>query len=129
MSSKNSKFSGIFAQTRSRDAADEMGDESPQTDTDNVEKATPTSPEPTGPARKNKATKPAQASQTEAASAAGRPRGKRSDPDFTQITAYISKTTHQNIKIALLNEGKKREISELIEERLSEWLREQIQSK
>lgn len=52
----------------------------------------------------------------------GRPKGKRSDPNFTQITAYISKKTHQNVKLALLNEGQKREISELIEDQLVAWL-------
>lgn len=54
----------------------------------------------------------------------GRPRGKRSDPDFTQITAYISKKTHQEVKLALLQEGNNREISQLIEQCLSGWLEE-----
>lgn len=54
----------------------------------------------------------------------GRPRGKRSDPNFTQITAYISKKTHQEIKLALLREGSNREISQLIEQCLTKWLEE-----
>lgn len=59
----------------------------------------------------------------------GRPRtGKRSDPNYTQITAYISKETHRAIKLALLQEAngsevKEREISELIEEQLLSWLK------
>jgi len=53
----------------------------------------------------------------------GRPKGKRSDPDFEQVTAYIRKQTHQAIKIALLQEGQDREFSELVEELLSDWLR------
>ena len=52
----------------------------------------------------------------------GRPRGKRSDPDFDQVTAYIRKHTHQGIKIALLQEGRGREFSELVEDLLAEWL-------
>lgn len=51
--------------------------------------------------------------------------GKRSDPRFTQITAYITKQTHRNVKLALLREGNDREISQLIEERLSIWLNDQ----
>ncbi len=56
----------------------------------------------------------------------GRPRnGKRSDPNFTQITAYISKKTHQDVKVALLREGDGRELSELVEECLASWLQRQ----
>ncbi len=53
----------------------------------------------------------------------GRPPGKRSDPDYEQTTAYIRKQTHLGVKIALLQEGKGREYSELVEELLAEWLR------
>lgn len=52
----------------------------------------------------------------------GRPRGKRSDPNFDQVTAYIRKDTHQGAKIALLQEGRGREFSELVEDLLAEWL-------
>ncbi|MDA2933230.1 hypothetical protein MYX82_02690 [Acidobacteria bacterium AH-259-D05] len=52
----------------------------------------------------------------------GRSRGKRSHPDFQQITAYIRKETHQKVKIALLQEGEGREFSELVEELLGNWL-------
>lgn len=53
----------------------------------------------------------------------GRPKGKRSNPDFEQVTAYIRKRTHQEVKIALLQEGEDREFSELVEELLDQWLR------
>lgn len=53
----------------------------------------------------------------------GRPRGKRSDPNYEQITAYILKETHKSVKIALLQEDRNREFSELIEELLSGWLK------
>jgi len=51
----------------------------------------------------------------------GRPPGKRSHPDFEQITAYIRKDTHHAVKIELLNNGK--EFSELVEELLGQWLK------
>ena len=54
----------------------------------------------------------------------GRPRGKRSNADFVQVTAYIGKQTHREVKIALLGEEKGREFSELVENLLSEWLKE-----
>lgn len=53
----------------------------------------------------------------------GRPAGKRSDPDFEAITAYIRKKTHKDVKIALLQEDKPREFSQLVEELLINWLK------
>lgn len=52
----------------------------------------------------------------------GRPRGKRSNPDYEQVTAYIRRDTHRAVKVALLQEGESREFSELVEELLTEWL-------
>ena len=52
----------------------------------------------------------------------GRPRGKRSHPEFEQITAYIRKDTHHAVKILLLKNGAK-EFSELVEKLLSDWLK------
>lgn len=58
--------------------------------------------------------------------AVGRPRGhaggKSSHPDYTGTTAYIRKTTHDSVKIALIREGQGREYSELVEELLTSWL-------
>lgn len=53
----------------------------------------------------------------------GRPAGKRSDAAFEQVTAYIRKSTHNEVKIALLREGKKRQFSDLVEQLLGEWVR------
>ncbi len=53
----------------------------------------------------------------------GRPPGKRSDPDFEAITAYIRKDTHRDVKIALLRKGNRREFSELVEDLLVAWLK------
>ena len=57
----------------------------------------------------------------------GRPRGKRSDPDFEQVTAYILKHTHQGVKLALLQESKGQEFSELVEDLLTKWLKARTQ--
>jgi hypothetical protein len=59
----------------------------------------------------------------------GRPKGKRSHPDYEQITAYIRKDTHTAVKIALLEDGQKgekHEFSELIQELLEQWLQSRI---
>ena len=53
----------------------------------------------------------------------GRPTGKRSDPNFTQTTAYVRAQTYRDVRIALLEEGEGREYSELVEELLSGWLK------
>jgi hypothetical protein len=61
--------------------------------------------------------------QPEARPRRGRPSGKRSDPDFVGFTTYIRKDTHRKAKIALLEEGDGRELSELVEELISHWLK------
>jgi hypothetical protein len=57
--------------------------------------------------------------------ARGRPKGKRSDPAFEQVTAYIRKETYLQIKMALLQEGTDRDFSQLVEELLGAYLRTQ----
>jgi hypothetical protein len=52
----------------------------------------------------------------------GRPPGKRSDPDFQQITAYVRRDTHQAVKLALLRRGEQRDFSDLVEELLGRWV-------
>lgn len=54
----------------------------------------------------------------------GRPKAKRSDPNFTQISAYIRKDTHRKVKMKLLEIKSERDLSELIEELLQEWLKQ-----
>ena len=54
----------------------------------------------------------------------GRPPGKRSDPEFEQVTAYIRKETHQAVKIELLKSGRQK-FSELVEALLQQWLKHQ----
>ena len=52
----------------------------------------------------------------------GRPRGKRSDPTYEQITAYVRKETYRALKIKLLTSGDERDASEVIEDLISAWL-------
>jgi len=52
----------------------------------------------------------------------GRPPAKRSDPDFVGLTTYVRKATHTRAKIALLQEGRGRELSHLVEDLISDWL-------
>ena len=52
----------------------------------------------------------------------GRPLGKRSNPDFEQVTAYIRCQTYRQTKIALLQQDELSDFSELVEKLLTEWL-------
>jgi hypothetical protein len=52
-------------------------------------------------------------------------KGKRSDPDYEQVSAYIRKETYRNVKIALLQEEEKRDFSDLVEALLTDWLSNQ----
>jgi hypothetical protein len=67
--------------------------------------------------------------RAEPAARPGRPPGKRSDPDFEQVTAYIKRKTYVGVKIELLKEsqdqekGQGREFSDLLEELLTDWLK------
>lgn len=52
----------------------------------------------------------------------GRPPGKRSSGQHTQITAYIRKDVHRQVKIALLEDDDERDFSELVDELLASWV-------
>lgn len=67
--------------------------------------------------------KRAQAKSAEPAKKRGRPRGKRSDSDYTQVTAYIRSDTHVGVQMLLLKDGKQKDFSDLVEELLAKWLR------
>lgn len=49
---------------------------------------------------------------------------KRADPAFMKFTTYIRKTTHLAVKTRLVS--KEKELSDLVEELLSSWLRENL---
>jgi hypothetical protein len=50
----------------------------------------------------------------------GRPKGKRSNPEYTQVIGYIRKETYKQVRRELLDD--EREFSELIQQLLEEWL-------
>lgn len=52
-------------------------------------------------------------------------KGKRSNPDYEQVSAYIRKDTYKNVKISLLQQGENKDFSDLVEELLAEWLSNQ----
>ncbi len=47
-------------------------------------------------------------------------RGKRSHPDYMQVTAYVRKDTHEEVMRKIYKE---QEFSELVEELLADWLK------
>ena len=51
-----------------------------------------------------------------------RPLAKSSDPAFMKFTTYIRKSTHLGVKTRLVS--KEKELSDLVEELLSTWLKE-----
>ncbi len=50
------------------------------------------------------------------------PGGKRQNPDYEQVTAYIRKDTYRRVKIRLLEMDRQGEFSELVEVLLTRWL-------
>ena len=93
----SSKFKGILERAKERDV------EPP------AEEAPPPSPAP--------------ASASKLPKKRGRPSGKRSDPDCVQVTAYIHKDTHREVKIALLKSGNGMDFSDLVDDLLASWLK------
>lgn len=73
-----------------------------------------------GEAKKTVRTKTENASATGQKNGKLRTPGKRSDPDYTQITAYIRKETHENVMRKIY---KRQELSELLEALLTEWMK------
>lgn len=50
------------------------------------------------------------------------PGGKRNNPDYEQVTAYLKKDTYRRVKIRLLEMERQGEFSELVEVLLTRWL-------
>ncbi len=72
--------------------------------------------------------RPPKAQETEPPRRPGRPNGKRSDPEFTQTTAYIREATYLDIQDELRAEKRRvkrdaRDYSDLVEELLAKWLK------
>jgi hypothetical protein len=49
--------------------------------------------------------------------------GKSSNPEYKQISAYIRRSTHRDAIKRLADEDGRRDLSDVIEELLSQWLK------
>ncbi|TYQ26979.1 hypothetical protein PseudUWO311_09845 [Pseudanabaena sp. UWO311] len=56
-----------------------------------------------------------------------RVQGRRSDPEYAQVGAYVPRKLHTQVKIQLLNQ--KKDFSELIEELLEDWIQPLLNKK
>ncbi len=77
----------------------------------------------TAPSEQEDSTEPAVETAKAINRGRGRPPGKRTNPDYQQVTIYIPRALHDQAKIALIQEGRK-EFSELIGDLLASWIRE-----
>ena len=59
----------------------------------------------------------------------GRPPGKSSDPEFKQITGLIRKDLHAAVLIAMLEQGRPRDLGPLLAELLGAWLKQHQKKK
>ena len=75
----------------------------------------------TTPSEQAPSTETPQSVQTDVSRGRGRPPGKRTNPDYQQVTVYIPRVLHEQAKIALIQQGRK-EFSELIEDLLTDWM-------
>ncbi len=56
----------------------------------------------------------------------GRPggKGKSSNPDYEQVTAYIKRDTHRRVKIAMLQNDTDGDFSDLVQRLLDDYLKD-----
>ena len=123
MAAKPSKFSSIFeAPHEPEETIEETSTQAivpiPQPDT--TATAVASVPEPTA------------TGQTPTPGSAARTKtGKKSDPDYKQVTAYVRKDLHEKVADALYDESrdredrKRKEFSELVDELLEKWWQDQ----
>lgn len=96
-----SKFAGLRAMREQRAAAAE--------------------PEPAGPEPEVAVAVPVAVGSGVGKRKVGRPPGKRSDPSYQQVTVLLHGQTYLEVRKRLLDERK--EVSDLLNELLSEWLK------
>lgn len=124
MSTKPSKFSSIFE-------ADEepVIQENPKATSPAVAPIVKTLHAPTAEAASAEAEQGSPTRQT------GRTTGKKSDPNYRQVTAYVRRSLYKNVSDALYDESrgypdaKRKEFSELVDELLETWLKDRTGSK
>ncbi len=107
-------------QPKTKAAKDEKRDSDKQ-----AKPATSALPSKTLPTAKNnpRAAKPNGTANTAGTEAAAPMRGKRSHPDYTQAPAFVRKDTYKAVKIALINDERGLDYSDLVGELLTFWLK------
>ncbi len=124
MSGKSSKFSGLFKARQ--EGEEDAPEQSPIAEPMPPQEEVPPSPALVVVQAAEAAPTPKPKPRVQAPEPprpVGRPRGKRSDGDHVQVTAYIRRETHFDVKTALLREQKGRDFSGLVEELLAKWLK------
>ena len=115
-----SKFRGIFDAAREPEPPPPARDKNP-TKPQRPRRAEAAPPEPTKPVQ-NYDGAPAEPSLS--ARRIGRPPvGKKSDPNYTQVTAYVRRDLYRDVRIALLQDGSGEDFSELVDRLLEDWRR------
>lgn len=112
MSKKENPFRRIFDVASEKDESANLEPENPKEEILNSQEPTTTEQAPIA--------KPTIKPKTK-----GRPKGKKSDPDYEAAIAYIRKKTHLKVKRRLLDlaeEGVKLDFSELVQELLEVWI-------
>ncbi len=60
----------------------------------------------------------------------GRPSGgKKSDPAYQQVTAYVRRDLYRDVRIALLQDPDRLDFSELVDRLLEQWRQERTSGK
>ncbi len=91
--------------------------------TDNKEKKEP-SPKNRSVKKKTVASPPPKTAQAQPnVNLQKRATGKSSNADYTQVLSYVKKDTHNQVKAALIFDERRRDLSDLVEELLAEWLK------
>lgn len=76
------------------------------------------------PVESEPASAKARATRKPATKAAGKPTGRRSDPNYIGVFAYIPKTLNEDVKTRLVK-SKEHDFSSLVETLLQQWLSKQ----
>jgi len=119
VASKPSKFRGIF-----------QADEEPAVEEPTLQVIPPVTEQPATPQPLPAPSEIVPEEGSVANRRTGRPAtGKKSDPNYRQVTAYVRKDLYRNVTDTLYDESrgrdtKRKEFSELVDELLEQWWRE-----
>jgi cell pole-organizing protein PopZ len=124
VTTKPSKFSSIFEANE-----EPMIQEVPKETSPAVVPVVETPPAPTAE------TAPTEVKQGSSTRRTGRTTGKKSDPNYRQVTAYVRRDLYKEVSDTLYDQSrgypdaKRKEFSELVDDLLDAWLQERSDSK